>query len=91
MSKRKNIAKKHFNRINRKVEFIKPHLKLTTTDRFVGFRNLNTGDGWNFTKIRDEAGPAYVRGYQVSLGLPQMTQVCYPGQTIRINTGWNVS
>jgi hypothetical protein len=32
-----------------------------------------------------------IKDEQVQFGLPTMTQVVYPGQTIRINTGWKTS
>lgn len=67
-----------------------PHLFIKLTKDKISFRNLKDGQSWQFSKIGDYASKAHIIGHQVSFGFPKVTQVIYPGQTVRLNSGWQL-
>ena len=84
MFKYKKI-RKFSNKINDK-ESLKKNNKLILSSK-----NGGKGQNWVFTnKLGDNASKPTVDpdGGRVDWGFPKISQVIYPGQTIRIDAGW---
>lgn len=67
-----------------------PHLLIRKTSDKILFRNLKDGSQWSFTKLHNQASNASLQGHQVSFGFPKVSQVIYPNQTARLNSGWRL-
>jgi hypothetical protein len=47
---------------------------------------------WNISQLNSQAGDINIIGQnKVLFGLPKYSIIIYPGQSVRINSGWNVS
>ncbi len=52
----------------------------------------STAGNWSFKNSGGaKSSSATVSQNSVQFGFPRITQIMYPGQTIRINSGWNLT
>ena len=63
---------------------------MTQTSHQIKFTNLKDGTAWTMTKKNDTASNIGVSGYKIQIGFPKISQIIYPTQSVRLNTGWNV-
>ena len=50
-----------------------------------------TGPGsWVMRQLNPNSGSMQITGHRIAVGIPKFSAKLFPGQTMRLNTGWNI-